>query len=74
MTFMPNYITKIKPTCFEEKENNMVINILLTSSMFHTFQMMAVQSLDDDAKYSPLFENCTNQTSFLWSYSVCKRL
>lgn len=36
-----------------------------------TFHIMAVQSLDAEAKYSPLLENCTNQTSFLWSVKIC---
>lgn len=43
----------------------------LGSRLKHTFHMMAEQSLDEDAKYSPLLENCTNQTSFLCSVSIC---
>lgn len=34
--------------------------------------MMAVQSLDEEARYSPLLENCTNQTSFLCLVKICK--
>lgn len=34
--------------------------------------MMAVQSLDEEARYSPLLENCTNQTSFLCPVKICR--
>lgn len=38
-----------------------------------TVHTMAVQSLEDDARYLPLCENCTNHTSFLCSNSTYKK-
>lgn len=46
---------------------------MLGYDMDGTCHMMAVQSLDEEAKYSPLLENCTNQTSFLCSVKICIR-
>ena len=45
---------------------------MLKDNTNSTFQMMAAQSLDDEAKYSPLWENCTNQTSCLCSVKICE--
>jgi hypothetical protein len=34
--------------------------------------MIAVQSLEEEARYSPLLENWTNQTSFLCPVNICR--
>lgn len=50
-------------------DDKIVTQEVLTSNL--TSQMIADRSLDEEAKYFPLWENCTNQTSSSCASNTC---